>query len=123
MDSDCKSSTCIKQRQATLAPAAHMANPGQKHHGVSTPAHPPGKRFLNANAVGIRVGYAASNAEHMTRVDEFLTKFVHDTQGQLMSPSTVSWRRGDKGAKLDHIITWNLPTTATRAHWEHAGGV
>jgi hypothetical protein len=26
-----------------------------------------------------------------------------------MSPSTVSWKRGDKGAKLDHIITWNLP--------------
>ncbi len=62
-----------------------------------------GGRFLNANANGTRVGYAASNAEHMTRVDEFLTKFVHDTQGELMSPSTVSWRRGNKGAKLDHI--------------------
>jgi len=101
MDSDCKSSNV---HQAT----AHMANPGQKHHAVSTPAHPPGRR-LNANANGTRVGYAASNAEHMTWVDEFLTKFVHDTQGELMSPSTVSWRRGNKGAKLDHILTWNLP--------------
>jgi hypothetical protein len=26
-----------------------------------------------------------------------------------MSPSMVSWRRGNKRAKLDHIITWNLP--------------
>ncbi len=26
-----------------------------------------------------------------------------------MSPSTVSWRRGNKSAKLDHIIRWNLP--------------
>jgi len=63
---------------------------------------------LNANASGLRVGYAAFNAEHMKRVDELLTQFVTDTQGELMSPSTVSWRQGSKGAKLDHIGTWNL---------------
>jgi len=45
----------------------------------------------------------------MTRVDGLLENFVHDTQGELMSPSTVSWRRDNKSAKLDHIITWNLP--------------
>ena len=60
---------------------------------------------LNANASGLRVGYAAFNAEHMKRVDELLTQFVTDTQGELMSPSTVSWRQGSKGAKLDHIGT------------------
>jgi hypothetical protein len=58
----------------------------------------------NANANGLRVGYAVSNTEHMKRVDELLTKFVHDTTRELMSPSTVSWKRGDKGARLDHII-------------------
>jgi hypothetical protein len=41
-------------------------------------------------------------------VDELLNQFVTDTQGELMSPSTVSWRQGSKGAKLDHIVTWNL---------------
>ena len=45
----------------------------------------------------------------MTRVDALLENFVHDTQGELMSTSTVSWRRDNKSAKLDHIITWNLP--------------
>jgi endonuclease/exonuclease/phosphatase family metal-dependent hydrolase len=59
---------------------------------------------LNANANGTRVGYAESNAEHMTKVDALLENFVHDTQGELMSPSTVSWRRDNKSAKLDHII-------------------
>jgi hypothetical protein len=34
-----------------------------------------------------------------------------------MSPSTVSWRRDNKSAKLDHIITWNLP------HDGHAGSL
>ena len=63
---------------------------------------------LNANASSLRVGYAASNAEHTKRVDDLLTQFVTDTQGELMSPSTVSWRQGSKGAKLDHIVTWNL---------------
>jgi hypothetical protein len=63
---------------------------------------------LNANASGLRVGYAASNAEHMKRVDDLLAQFVTDTQGEVMSPSTVSWRQGSKGAKLDHIVTWNL---------------
>jgi hypothetical protein len=62
-----------------------------------------------ANANGTRVGYAESNAEHMTRVDALLENFVYDTQGELMSPSTVSWRQSNKSAKLDHIITWNLP--------------
>ena len=62
-----------------------------------------------ANANGTRVGYAESNTEHMTKVDALLENFVHDTQGELMSPSTVSWRRDNKSAKLDHIITWNLP--------------
>ena len=47
--------------------------------------------------------------QHMTRVDGLLENFVHDTQGELMSPSTVAWRRDNKSAKLDHIITWNLP--------------
>jgi hypothetical protein len=51
-------------------------------------------RDLNANANGTRVGYAESNAEHMTRVDALLENFVHDTQGELMSPSTVSWSKG-----------------------------
>ena len=71
----------------------------------------PHQRILlgEKNANGLRVGYAVSNTEHMRRVDELLTKFVHDTKGELMSPSTVSWKRGDKGAKLDHIMTWNLP--------------
>jgi hypothetical protein len=72
----------------------------------------PHQRILlgEKNANGLRVGYAVSNTEHMRRVDELLTKFVHDTKGELMSPSTVSWKRGDKGAKLDHIIiSWNLP--------------
>lgn len=63
---------------------------------------------LNANANGLRVGYAASNADHMKRVDEALVNFVNVTQGQLMSPSAPSWRRGQRGAKLDHLITWNL---------------
>jgi len=45
----------------------------------------------------------------MTKVDALLENFVHDTQGELMSQSTVSWRRDNKSAKLDHIITWNLP--------------
>jgi len=44
----------------------------------------------------------------MKRVDDLLAQFVTDTQGELMSPSTVSWRQGSKGAKLDHIVTWNL---------------
>ena len=26
-----------------------------------------------------------------------------------MSPSTASWRRDNKSAKLDHVVTWNLP--------------
>ena len=63
---------------------------------------------LNANASGPRFGYAAANAEHMKRVDDLLAQFVTNTQGELMSPSTVSWRQGSKGAKLDHIVTWNL---------------
>jgi len=58
-----------------------MASAGQEHHGMSTSAHSPWRGLA----------------------------FVHDTKGELMSPSTVSWKRGDKGAKLDHIITWNLP--------------
>jgi len=45
----------------------------------------------------------------MAKVDALLENFVHDTQGELMSPSTVSWRRDNKSAKLDHIVTWNLP--------------
>jgi hypothetical protein len=49
------------------------------------------------------------NAEHLKRVDELLANFVSNTKGCLMSPSTVSWRRGNKGARLDHLITWNLP--------------
>jgi hypothetical protein len=63
---------------------------------------------LNANANGLRVGYAVSNAEHMKRVDEALVNFVNVTQGQLMSPNALSWRRGERGAKLDHLVTWNL---------------
>ena len=85
-----------------------MASPSQKYHGVQTPAYTPGRRFLNANANGSRVGYVASNAEHMKRVDEALTNFVKATQGQLMSPNAPSWRRGERGAKLDHLVTWNL---------------
>jgi hypothetical protein len=49
-----------------------------------------------------------SNAEHMKRVDEALVNFVNVTQGQLMSPNAPSWRRGERGAKLDHLVTWNL---------------
>jgi len=45
----------------------------------------------------------------MAKVDALLENFVYDTQGELMSPSTVSWRRDNKSAKLDHIVTWNLP--------------
>ena len=45
---------------------------------------------LNASANGTRVGYAESNAEHMAKVDALLENFVHDTQGELMSPSTAS---------------------------------
>ena len=45
----------------------------------------------------------------MAKVDALLENFVHDTQGELMSPSTASWRRDDKSDKLDHIVTWNLP--------------
>jgi hypothetical protein len=82
-------------------------------------------RIQNANASGLRVGYAASNAEHMKRVDELLTQFVTDTQGELMSPSTVSWRQGSKGAKLDHIVTWNLShdssTGSLGACWRSVG--
>ena len=107
------------------APAAHMANPDQKHRRVSTPTHTPWRRPLNSNANGLRVGYASSNAEHMNRVDELLTQFVADTQGELMSPSTVSWRQGNKGAKLDHIITWNLSHDSSAgslgACWRNVG--
>ncbi len=55
------------------------------------------------------MGYAESNAEHMSKVDALLHNFVCDTQGELMSPSTTSWRKDNKSAKLDHIVTWNLP--------------
>jgi hypothetical protein len=61
----------------------------------------------------------------MTRVDALLENFVHDTQGELMSPSTVSWRRDNKSAKLDHIITWNPPhdgnTGSLGACWQSVG--
>jgi hypothetical protein len=61
----------------------------------------------------------------MNRVDELLTQFVADTQGELMSPSTVSWRQGNKGAKLDHIITWNLSHDSSAgslgACWRNVG--
>jgi hypothetical protein len=90
-----------------------MASTNKKHHGV------------NANASGTRVGYATANAEHMKRVDELLANFVNDTQGWLISPSTVSWRRGNKGAKLDHVITWNLPPDSSAgslgASWRNVG--
>jgi endonuclease/exonuclease/phosphatase family metal-dependent hydrolase len=36
---------------------------------------------LNANASGLRFGYAAANAEHMKRVDDLLAQFVTNTQG------------------------------------------
>ncbi len=103
-----------------------MASPSQKYHGVQTPAYTPGRRFLNANANGSRVGYAASNAEHMNRVDEALTNFVNVTQGQLMSPKAPSWRRGERGAKLDHLVTWrNLSHDSSggslRACWRSVG--
>jgi hypothetical protein len=48
------------------------------------------RTLLNANANGTRVGYAASNAEHLKRVDELHTNFVSNTKHCLMSPSTVS---------------------------------
>jgi hypothetical protein len=50
---------------------------------------------------------------------------VSETKGCLMSPSTVSWRRGGKGAKLDHVITWNLPPEGSAgvvgACWRNVG--
>jgi hypothetical protein len=61
----------------------------------------------------------------MKRVDELLANFVNDTQGWLMSPSTASWTRGNKGAELDHIITWNLSpdsiTGSLGACWRSMG--
>jgi hypothetical protein len=46
-------------------------------------------------------------------VDELRTNFVSDAKGCLMSPSTVSWRRDGKVPKLDHVITWNLPSESS----------
>ena len=62
---------------------------------------------------------------HWERVDELLADFESTTRGCLMSPSTMSWKRGNKGARLDHIVTWNLPPESSAgvlgARWRKVG--
>jgi hypothetical protein len=66
---------------------------------------------LNANASGLRFGYAASNAEHMKRVDNLLAQFVTDTQGELMSPSTVRSTAQNRRMNVPCAwMTWSEPT-------------
>ena len=102
MDSDYKCSMCIKRRQATCSSSSiHGKSWPNVSRSADTSAYSWEANALNANANGLRVGYAASNAEHIKRVDEALTNFVNVTQGQLMSPNAPSWRRGERGAKLD----------------------
>ena len=84
---------------------------------------------LNANAGGRRIGYAKSNEDQMQRVDELLTSFVKETGGRLISPSTVSWEQqdGQKSARLDHVVCWNLPLGESAGEigqeWEKVGQV
>jgi hypothetical protein len=73
----------------------------------------------------------------MTKVDALLENFVHDTQGELMSPSTVSdddcsfivltetkFSRGGtiRVPSLTTSSPGTFPTTVTRAPWERVGG-
>ena len=84
---------------------------------------------LNANAGGERIGYAKSNEDRMQRVDALLTSFIKETGGRLISPSTVSWeqRAGQKGARLDHVVCWNVPLGRSACEmgleWEKMGQV
>ena len=126
MDSDYKCSMCIKRREATCSSSSiHGKSWPNVSRSADTSAYSWEANALNANANGLRVGYAASNAEHIKRVDEALTNFVNVTQGQLMSPNAPSWRRGKRGAKLDHLVTWNLShdssTGSLGACWRSVG--
>ena len=77
---------------------------------------------FNADPTGGRVGYAQSNAAHMQQVDEVFQRFVKETRGILVSPSTGSRQdvHTGKTAKLDHLILWNMgeqEVVAGRADW------
>ena len=84
---------------------------------------------LNANAGGAREGYAKSNEHRMHLVDEQLAVFVRETGGRMISPATVSWKKGDgrKGARLDHVVCWNLELHGSSApmgmEWQLVGQV
>jgi hypothetical protein len=80
---------------------------------------------LNASASGTRVGYAESNAEHMAKVDALLENFVHETQGELMSPSTCRQALGGGTTRVPSLTTSSpgtFPTIVTRAPWGRVGG-
>jgi len=51
----------------------------------------------------------------LVEADERLLQFCANAKGTIRSPKEYTWKRGEKRAKLDHGISWNLHLTAPRA--------
>ena len=84
---------------------------------------------LNANAGGVREGYAVSTEHRMRQVDTLLADLVRETGGRMISPATMSWKQdgGCKGARLDHVVCWNMAVHESGApvgrEWRQAGNL
>jgi len=72
-------------------------------------------RDMNGSTPGGRHNYAHPMEKNIVEADDQLTKFCADSKGTMSSPTENTWKRGDKCAKLDHGISWNIHFPSPRA--------
>jgi len=80
----------------------------------------PGERVIligdmNGSIPGGLHNYAHPMEKNLVEADVRLAKFCADSKGTLSSPTEHTWKRGDKCAKLDHVISWNFHLASPRA--------
>jgi len=80
----------------------------------------PGERVIligdmDGSTLGGRHNYAHPMEKNLVEADVRLAKFCADSMGTISSPTEHTWKQGDKRAKLDHGISWNLHLASPRA--------
>jgi len=80
----------------------------------------PGERViligdLNGSIPGGRHNFKHPMEKNLADADARLQRFYAKAKGTIWTPKEYTWKRGDKRAKLDHGICWNLPLTEPRS--------
>jgi len=80
----------------------------------------PGERVIligdmNGFIPGGRHNHTHPMEKSLAEADDRLAKFCAKSKGTTSSPANLTWKRGEKQAKLNHGISWNFPLTSPRA--------